>query len=124
MPRWTPWTWTCDWQLKATRGASSTQRVRVSNQELQDGSLEDQEIATTCKVLIQNAIVLWNALYLSQELLNTKDRDEHDEMLAAIRSGSLLTWQHVNMQGEYDFRRVAANNSVFDMGKTLALRVA
>lgn len=95
-----------------------------NNQEFQDGSLEDQQIATACKVLIQNAIVLWNALYLSQELFNTKDSDEHDEMLAAIKSGSLLTWQHVNMQGEYDFRRVAANNPVFDMGKILALQVA
>jgi hypothetical protein len=40
------------------------------------------------------------------------------------KRGSLFTWQHVNMQEEYDFRRVAANNSVFDMGKILALRVA
>lgn len=39
-------------------------------------------------------------------------------------STALLTWQHVNMQGEYDFRRVAANNPVFDMGKILALQVA
>ena len=95
-----------------------------NNQEFQDGSLENQEIATACKVLIQNAIVLWNALYLSQELLNTKDRDEHDEMLAAIKSGSLITWRHVNMQGEYDFRRIAANSPVFDLGKILALQVA
>ncbi len=95
-----------------------------NNQEFQDGSLEDQEIATACKVLIQNAIVLWNALYLSQELLNTKDREEHDEMLTAIKSGSLITWRHVNMQGEYDFRRIAANSPVFDLGKILALQVA
>lgn len=96
----------------------------ANNQEFQDGSLENQEIATACKVLIQNAIVLWNTLYLSQELLNTSTGDEHDEMLAAIKSGSLLTWQHVNMQGEYDFRRIAANDDLFDMDKILALRLA
>ena len=96
----------------------------ADNQEFQDGSLEEQEIATACKVLIQNAIVLWNTLYLSQQLSNTSNTEEHDEMLNAIKSGSLLTWQHVNMQGEYDFRRVAANDEAFDMGKILALRLA
>jgi len=45
-------------------------------------------------------------------------------MLDAITSGSLLTWQHVNMQGEYDFRRIAANDDSFDMGQILALRLA
>ncbi len=82
------------------------------------------EIATACKVLIQNAIVLWNNLYLSQQLSNTNNTEEKDEMLKAITSGSLLTWQHVNMQGEYDFRRAAANDEAFDMGKILALRLA
>ena len=40
--------------------------------------------------------------------------EEQDEMLNAITSGSLLTWRHVNMQGEYDFRRIAANDDPFD----------
>lgn len=96
----------------------------ANNQEFQEGSLEEQEIATACKVLIQNAIVLWNTLYLSQQLSNTSNTEEQDDMLNAITSGSLLTWQHVNMQGEYDFRRVAANDEAFDMGKILALRLA
>jgi hypothetical protein len=95
----------------------------ANNQEFQDGSLEEQEIATACKVLIQNAIILWNTIYLSQQLSNTSNTEEQDEMLNAITSGSLLTWQHVNLQGEYDFRRVAANDDPFDMGKILALRL-
>ena len=96
----------------------------ANNQEFQDGSLEEQEIATACKVLIQNAIVLWNTLYLSQQLSNTSNTEEQDEMLNAITSGSLLTWQHVNMQGEYDFTRPAVNDDPFDMGQILALRLA
>ncbi|MGC6500651.1 MAG: Tn3 family transposase [Henriciella sp.] len=75
-------------------------------------------------MLIQNAIVLWNTLRLSEVLLNTTNKEERDNMLAAIKSGSLLTWQHVNMQGEYDFRQIAANDSAFDMGRILALRTA
>jgi hypothetical protein len=67
-------------------------------------------------VLIQNAIILWNTLYLSQQLSNTGNTEEQGEMLNAITSGSLLTWQHVNLQGEYDFRRVAANDDPFVTG--------
>jgi len=95
----------------------------ASNQEFQDGSREKQEIATACKVLIQNAIVLWNTLYLSQRLSNTSGVEEQHEMLNAITSGSLLTWQHVNLQGEYDFRQAAANDEPFNMEKILALRL-
>jgi hypothetical protein len=35
-----------------------------------------------------------------------------------------LGQQHVNLQGEYDFRRIAANDDSFDMGQILALRLA
>ncbi|MCH9690512.1 MAG: hypothetical protein K0U59_00420 [Gammaproteobacteria bacterium] len=49
--------------------------------------------------------------------------NKHDEMLNAIKSGSLLTWQHVNLQGEYDFSKVSANDELFDMEKILALRL-
>jgi len=91
----------------------------ANNQEFQDGSHEEQEIATACKVLIQNAIVLWNTLYLSQKLSGANNETDQREMLNSITSGSLLTWQHVNLQGEYDFRQVAANDEPFDMKKIL-----
>ena len=95
----------------------------ANNQEFQDGSREEQEIATACKVLIQNAIVLWNTLYLSQQLSSVGNAEEQREMLNAITSGSLLTWQHVNLQGEYDFRQIAANDDPFNMKKIRALRL-
>ena len=95
----------------------------ANNQEFQDGTREEQEIATACKVLIQNAIVLWNTLYLSQRLSSTSNTEEQREMLNAITGGSLLTWQHVNLQGEYDFRQIAANDDPFDMKQILAFRL-
>ncbi len=95
----------------------------ANNQEFQDGTRDEQKIATACKVLIQNAIVLWNTLYLSQRLSSTSNVDEQREMLNAITGGSLLTWQHVNLQGEYDFRQVAANDEPYDMKQILALRL-
>jgi TnpA family transposase len=95
----------------------------ANNQEFQEGTKEEQEIATACKVLIQNAIMLWNYLYLSQKLSDTADDEEREEMLKAITSGSIIAWRHVNLQGEYDFRRTAANDTAFDMDKILALKL-
>ena len=95
----------------------------ANNQEFQVGTKEEQEIATACKVLMQNAIVLWNYLYLSQRLSSTADPDDRQDMLEAITSGSIIAWAHVNMQGEYDFTRPAANDDVFDMAKILALKL-
>lgn len=96
----------------------------ANNQEFQDGTRDEQEIATACKVLIQNAIVLWwNTLYLLQWLSSTSNAEEQSEMLNAITGGSLLTWQHVNLQGEYDFRQVAANDEPFGMKQIMSLRL-
>jgi len=95
----------------------------ANNQEFQVGNLGDQQITATCTALIQNAIVLWNAMLLSQRLVDTPDKEERQELLTSIRSGSLLSWQHVNMQGEYDFRPMAANEDRFDKVKIRKLRL-
>ena len=94
------------------------------NQEFQVGTLEEQEIATACKVLIQNAIVLWNYLYLSELLANTKNQEKRQDMVSSITSGSIVTSRHVNLQGEYDFTRRAVNDNQFDMRKILTLQLA
>lgn len=96
----------------------------ADNREFKYSSKEEQDLATACKVLIQNAIVLWNYLYVSNLLANNADLDERRRMALAISRGSMMCWHHINMQGEYDFTRVAANDSPFDMDKILALKVA
>lgn len=87
----------------------------ANDHEFKQTVVEEQEIATACKILIQNAIVLWNYLYLSQLLANCQDEQERNEMVSMIKNGSVLTWRHVNLHGEYDFRRQASNESRFDM---------
>lgn len=89
--------------------------------EFKNGIKEEQEIMVACKTLIQNAIVLWNYLYLSQLLANNFDLEERKQMLEAILRGSVIVWHHINMQGEYDFTKHAANDSIFDMDKILSL---
>lgn len=94
------------------------------NQEFDVPTSEEQTIVVACKSLIQNAIVLWNYLYLSQRLIAAKNPQEQKAILQIIKNGSVMTWQHVNMRGEYDFTRRAANDSPFDMAKILALKVS
>ena len=81
-------------------------------------------LTAACTVLIQNAIVLWNYLYLSQLLANNPDPAECLIMIESMRKGSVTAWGHVNMQGEYDFTKHSTNDGRFDMEKILALRVA
>jgi hypothetical protein len=66
--------------------------------------------------LIQNAIVLWNYLYLSDLLAKVDSRPLLEEVLSAIRNGTAVTWQHVNLLGEYDFIKLLDNKSLrFDL---------
>jgi len=95
----------------------------ANSQEFQHGDLEQQQITAVCTAVIQNAIVLWNAMVLSQRLLDADTLQERIEMLTAVRSGSLLCWQHVNLQGEYDFRPRAANEDRFDLARIRSLRL-
>jgi len=92
-----------------------------NNQEFKQGSREEQEIAMSCKILLQNAIILWNYLYLSQLLATTGDPLKREELLKIIQNGSIMTWAHINLLGEYDFRNKAASNkAIFDLEKILA----
>jgi TnpA family transposase len=93
------------------------------NQEFQYGEKHDQEINTACMSLIQNAIVLWNYLYLSQILVDNNDNEQKEQMLRSIKSGSAITWHHVNLHGEYDFTKDKANDATFEMAKILKLDV-
>lgn len=92
-----------------------------NNQEFKQSSREEQETSTSCKILLQNAIVLWNYLYLSQLLSTTEDKSKRDELLRIIKNGSIMSWQHINLLGEYDFRNKSAiNEPIFDIAKILA----
>lgn len=73
------------------------------NQEFTQGEKEDQEIAESCRRLIKNAIVCWNYLYLSRELAVEKNEGRRAEIIEAVRNGSISTYRHVNLHGEFDF---------------------
>lgn len=74
-----------------------------NNQEFKYETKEEQEIAVACRHFIQNAIILWNYLFISDKLSEIKEEDEIRKNIELMKNSSIMTWQHVNMHGEYDF---------------------
>ena len=83
-----------------------------NSQEFLQGEKSEQEIAESCRRLIKNAIICWNYLYLSQRILDETDSERQQSLVAAIRSGSVVAWQHINLHGEYDFSAEKLQDSV------------
>ena len=73
------------------------------NNEFIQSEKEDQEIAEACRRLIKNAIICWNYLYLSRLYNAMPDDEKKAELLDALRNGSIATWRHFNLHGEFDF---------------------
>jgi TnpA family transposase len=73
-----------------------------NNQEFTVSTIEEQNIANNSKRLIQNAIILWNYLYLTKKLQQV-NLIEKEEILKALKNGSIVHWGHVNLHGTYDF---------------------
>lgn len=101
-----------------------TKAIRfANNQELKEDTIEEQRITISCKTLIQNCIVVWNYLYLSQVVINAESTKDRVDMLEMIKTGSAMCWKHINFHGEYDFTKTEQAKSQFDMEKILALEV-
>lgn len=94
----------------------------ANNHEFFFETKEEQQIADGCRRLIQNAIVLWNYLYLSQ--LIVEDPGNKEAYLSAIKNGCIVCWGHINMSGEYDFSLPKNDAPSFNMKKIMELKVA
>jgi TnpA family transposase len=96
-----------------------------NNQEFEYVTKEEQEIAEGCKRLIENSIICWNYLYLSQKLTDTKEKIQQDNMIEIIKNGSIVFWKHINLLGEYNFSEDIFDKKLkFDIPKILDLNVA
>ncbi len=82
------------------------------NQEFNYATREEQLIAEGCKRLIANSIICWNYLYLSKKICNAETSEEKKEIITAVKNGSIVTWSHINFQGEYDFSEKSLRNAV------------
>jgi len=72
------------------------------NGQLHYAGKEEQQVTDACKRLVQNVIVCWNCLYLHQQLFQAP-AGERQWLADAIARRSPVSWQHINLQGEFDF---------------------
>ena len=72
----------------------------------------EQEIAEGCKRLIKNAITCCNYLYLTQKIDESHDQERRDLITNAVATRSVVSWQHINLLGEYDFSEEKMQDSV------------
>lgn len=92
------------------------------NQELNYATKDEQLIAEGCKRLIANAIVCWNYLYMSTELCRAQSSMEKQNIINAVKHGSMISWQHINFQGEYDFSEENLKDAIdFDLEEIRSL---
>jgi TnpA family transposase len=81
---------------------------------------EEQQLADACKQLVQNVIVCWNCLYLNQYLFQAPAAGRQ-AVADAIAASSPVSWQHINLHGEFDFSEDALKDSLrFDVEALLA----
>lgn len=71
-----------------------------------------QTAVNACRRLIENTIIFWNYLYLSQRILNEEDEERLRDLIAAIRTGSVVARQQINLRGEYDLADEKLQDSV------------
>jgi TnpA family transposase len=96
-----------------------------NNHEFRQETRDEQLIAEGCKRLIENAIILWNYLYLSEKVADTSEGKQRDELLHQIKYSSMASWQHINLIGEYDFSDERVNTvTQFSLSRILALQVS
>ena len=93
------------------------------NQEFNYATKEEQDMALGCRHLIQNVIVLWNYMFVSQKLSEITDLSERQQQIDSLKNSSIMTWQHVNMHGEYDFK-VNINQIPFDLNRIKSLYIS
>jgi TnpA family transposase len=95
-----------------------------NNQEFQYSTKEEQLIADGCKRLIENAIICWNYMYLSQKVHDAISDKERKNLIHTIKNGSMVAWHHINLQGEYDFSKEVLKDSIeFNLPELLELQV-
>jgi TnpA family transposase len=94
-----------------------------NNQEFQQETKEEQIIAESCKRLIENTIICWNYLYLSEKLTMLPEK-ERAALLTQIKNSSIVIWHHINLLGEYDFSDERLDSSMkFHIPKILELKL-
>lgn len=91
--------------------------------EIRYASRQEQLLSDACKRLLQNTIICWNYLYLTQVVAKASPK-ERPALLQAISRSSPVSWEYINLQGEFDFSEDSLKDSVtFNLSELLAVEV-
>lgn len=92
-----------------------------NNQEFSEGDKQIQDIIANSRRLIENMIICWNYLCLTQKLTEIINESEKQQLLTTFKKSSIITWQHINFHGEYDFSEEKTKDSIgFNLPKILS----
>jgi TnpA family transposase len=92
-----------------------------NNQEFSEGDKQMQDIIANSRRLIENMIICWNYLCLTQKLTEMINEPEKQQLLTTFKNSSIITWQHINFHGEYDFSQEKTKDSIgFNLPKILS----
>ena len=95
-----------------------------NNQEFSEGDKQMQDIIANCRRLLENMVICWNYLYLTQTLTELNNHNEKKELLETFKNSSIITWQHINFHGEYDFSEEKTRDSIgFNLPKILSWKL-
>jgi hypothetical protein len=94
-----------------------------NNQEFDEPTKEGQEIIAGCKQLIQNCIILWNYMKLTQIYYNSDSAEERKKILSAFILSSIIFWSHINLNGEYDFNKDWTSGENINLEKLKKIRI-
>lgn len=112
-------------QKQLNKGENANKFARAvswgNSGEIKFASKSEQLLADVCRRLIQNTIIAWNYLYMSNEVLKAKPT-ERKTLIKAIEESSPVRWQHINLHGTFDFSKEALHNALdFDMEELINL---
>ncbi|MEA5259161.1 Tn3 family transposase [Arcicella aquatica] len=79
--------------------------------EIKFATKTEQLLADVCRRLIQNTIIAWNYLYMSNEVLKANSK-ERKTLIKAIEESSPIRWKHINLHGTFDFSKEALHNAL------------
>lgn len=86
-------------------------------------SLDEQKKYALCRSILQNAVILWNYLELTERIKTIKSPSMRMEFIQSIARGSVLSWAHINFHGTYDFSPSGTKKGRFNREKLLKVNV-
>lgn len=106
-------------QKQLNKGENANKFARAvswgNSGEIKYASKSQQLLTDVCRRLIQNAIIAWNYLYMSNEVLKASPV-ERKQLITNIQESSPVRWKHINLHGTFDFSKEALENALdFDI---------